>query len=294
MPLPPIYTSDGANGTNTYPPDNTYTPFEANNQALAYAVAEAETDGQTITLTQLAPGLTPIELELAIPADRPITGMEATQDGTNKLQTNVAGGTFQILGVKATYAGGSVPATNGDATYPRYDIVTINAAGTLAVQPGTPDPMPVRPTIAAGLIALAVLFVPANATSASTDIGFQAYDYSNNAIISGATDCCPPVIQYETGTCNVDTTTELFIGDVTGGSFTATLLNPVGANKRLVVRYRDVTGTFTLTLAAGAGVDFDDDGAKTTLAINNATNTWQMLVVYYDAVRNTWWTGDPL
>jgi hypothetical protein len=76
--------------------------------------------------------------------------------------------------LSAAYAGGTLAVAAADATNPRIDTVVQNVAGTVAIVTGTPVAVaattgPTPPTIAATQIAIADIYVAANATAIGTN-----------------------------------------------------------------------------------------------------------------------------
>lgn len=62
------------------------------------------------------------------------------------LTVTIASGTFQVLGTQSSYAGGTIALDAADPD-PRFDVVYIDAGGTLHFQKGTAAVHPVIPVI---------------------------------------------------------------------------------------------------------------------------------------------------
>jgi len=99
-----------------------------------------------------------------------MSGCEAAATGIS-LDVAVAAGSVQISGVEVAVAAGSVTLDTGSA-FDRYDLVTVNAAGTLVVTNGAGTrKCPVQP---ADTCLLAIVFVPAGATVIATGDVYDA------------------------------------------------------------------------------------------------------------------------
>jgi hypothetical protein len=81
----------------------------------------------------------------------------------------VASGVIESAGVPVSVTAGNVTVTAAHATLPRLDLVTVSSAGTKAVTAGTAASPPLLPTIAAGDVALAAVFVPPSVGTITSD-----------------------------------------------------------------------------------------------------------------------------
>lgn len=95
-----------------------------------------------------------------------VSGGTVTAQGTPDMTVAVASGNVKIAGALAVVASGNVTITAANATYPRIDIVVVNASGTKSVTAGAAtSATPVMPSIPASSVILAAVYVPANDTA---------------------------------------------------------------------------------------------------------------------------------
>lgn len=104
-------------------------------------------------------------LVAALNGDGVITGFAVTPQGSPDMTVAVAIGSMAYSGTRYNIAGANVTITAADATNPRIDMVCATSAGTLVARAGTPAAQPVTPTLSAGDIALAQVYVPALITT---------------------------------------------------------------------------------------------------------------------------------
>lgn len=95
------------------------------------------------------------------------TGCAVTPHSSGaSLNIDVAAGTVMLAGaVLAVSAQANKTIAAADATNPRRDLITINSSGTVIVTSGTAAATPCLPSIPATSVVIAVVDVPANATS---------------------------------------------------------------------------------------------------------------------------------
>lgn len=93
-------------------------------------------------------------------------GMTCSANGSG-LGVNVAAGAYTANGTKVQYAGATPAVTldAADATNPRYDIITADSSGVIAIVKGTANAVPQYPVIPAGKIRLAIFYVHPNTTT---------------------------------------------------------------------------------------------------------------------------------
>jgi hypothetical protein len=94
-----------------------------------------------------------------------ISGCAVTAQSTPDMTVAVASGVVVVAGTRATVGSGSVTLTTADGSHPRFDLITVNNAGTKAVTAGTAAAEPVFPAIPANSIVLVSIYVPASDTS---------------------------------------------------------------------------------------------------------------------------------
>jgi hypothetical protein len=104
-------------------------------------------------------------LALAHGATGVISGCAVTAQGTPDMTVAVAAGVVQSLATRLTVAGGNATITTADGTHPRLDIVVVTSGNALAVRAGTPAASPLLPSLTAGDVALARVYVPASDTA---------------------------------------------------------------------------------------------------------------------------------
>jgi len=101
-----------------------------------------------------------------------VTGCAATADGTD-LVISVAAGTIAVagIGIGGTTSGqidtgsGTTTLSAADATNPRFDIVYITTGGSISHATGTASSNPIFPSLSAGQIALAAVYVGPTVTA---------------------------------------------------------------------------------------------------------------------------------
>ena len=91
-----------------------------------------------------------------------VSGCAVTAQGTPDMTVAVASGSVIVAGTTATVSSGNVTVGTADATNPRFDLITVNNAGTKACTAGTAAANPVFPAIPADSVVLAAIYVPAN------------------------------------------------------------------------------------------------------------------------------------
>lgn len=155
--------------------------FQIPNEASATYGDQAEIDAVDIDIIQAA------FLKRGI-----ISGLVATAAG-GSLIVNVSSGVGVYNGASMTYAGGNTTLSAAHATLNRFDLVILSNAVTpiLSSVTGTPSSNPSFPAITASNIVLAVVFVPAAATTlTSGNIVAHGFDLSGifvGGVTSGQT-----------------------------------------------------------------------------------------------------------
>lgn len=95
----------------------------------------------------------------------------APTDGASGLEIDIAEGLVQIDGEYQRVAAATVTPGAADGTNPRFDLVTVDKSGTLAVVAGTAAANPVYPAIPADEIVICIAYIDAGVTTlASADI----------------------------------------------------------------------------------------------------------------------------
>ncbi|MGH7895697.1 MAG: hypothetical protein ACREQL_13580, partial [Candidatus Binatia bacterium] len=82
--------------------------------------------------------------------------------GTPDNTVAVASGTVVVAGVSLAVTSGNLTMTAAHTVNPRFDLITVNNAGTKAYTAGTAAASPVFPAIPANSVVLAAIYTPAN------------------------------------------------------------------------------------------------------------------------------------
>ncbi|RLC76478.1 MAG: hypothetical protein DRJ03_28590, partial [Chloroflexi bacterium] len=94
-----------------------------------------------------------------------LSGLQVTENSTPDMSVLVAAGSCIVNGTEITKTTSTnVSISAADDTNPRWDIITINDAGTIAATAGTPAADPVPPALPANNILLALVYVAAGVT----------------------------------------------------------------------------------------------------------------------------------
>ena len=98
------------------------------------------------------------------------SGLAPTEDNTGaSMDIDVAAGHIRLAsGVGVLVTAGEVTLSAAHSTLNRIDLIRVNSSGTLGKTDGTPAMMPSAPSIPAGEIAIATIFVPAGDTAIQT------------------------------------------------------------------------------------------------------------------------------
>jgi hypothetical protein len=92
------------------------------------------------------------------------TNCAVTAKAPAAMTVAVAAGTIYAAGTEVSVSGGDVSITAANATNPRRDLVVASSAGVKSAVTGSAGAVPVAPAIPANSIALAEVYVPANAS----------------------------------------------------------------------------------------------------------------------------------
>ena len=128
-------------------------PFTIPNFADAAFPAQAEPDKVDFDVLTQATGGTGV-----------ISGAAVSAPAANMTVT-VAAGVIRLRGRRVAVTAGAIPMAAADATYSRFDLVTIDAAGAKGLVPGTAKASPTFPPIPANRVVLAAVYVPAKTTA---------------------------------------------------------------------------------------------------------------------------------
>jgi len=102
----------------------------------------------------------------AINGNGVVVGLTTTQNSPAGMSVVVSSGTCVVNGTSVSKSSSTtVSIASSNPTNPRYDVIQINSSGTISAVTGTPSSSPLVPDISAGNIRLAIVYVPAGATS---------------------------------------------------------------------------------------------------------------------------------
>lgn len=94
------------------------------------------------------------------------SGLQATPSDPADMHVHLASGTAVVGTTAVTYAGGSITIATADASLPRWDVLYLDADGTIDNIAGTPAANPVFPASDTGDdLPICAVFVPAGATA---------------------------------------------------------------------------------------------------------------------------------
>lgn len=140
------------------------------------------------------------QLEILVAAmqrnDYVVSGCAVTAQGSPDMTVAVAKGAVISNGSLLAVAAGNVTVTAADATNPRIDLIVVNSSGTKACRAGTAAASPKPPARTANDVVLAIIYIPANATTITT-----ARIQDQRCIIAG------PILLYKTTTAETTNTT---------------------------------------------------------------------------------------
>jgi len=129
-------------------------PFTIPNEADAGAADQAEPDSVDFDI-----------LAFGAKATGVVDGCAVTAQGVPDMTVAVAAGSVSIAGRQVAVAAADGTITAADGTNPRFDLVSINTAGTIVVTVGTAAASPVFPAHPANVVVLAAVYVPASDTA---------------------------------------------------------------------------------------------------------------------------------
>ncbi len=98
-----------------------------------------------------------------------LTGCAVTPQGSPDMTVAVAKGSVMSLGVLRAVSAGNVAIAAANAALPRLDLVAISSAGAKVVRQGTPSTSPKVTGYQSGDVPLAIVYVPATASSITAD-----------------------------------------------------------------------------------------------------------------------------
>jgi hypothetical protein len=97
------------------------------------------------------------------------TGCAVTAQGTPDMTVAVAAGNVRIGGRLVVVAAGNVTITAADGTNPRFDLIVVDTAAAKTAIAGTAAANAVFPSITAGRVVLAAVYVPASDTAINSN-----------------------------------------------------------------------------------------------------------------------------
>lgn len=108
-------------------------------------------------------------LVAALAGNGVIEGCAVTAQGSPDMTVAVAAGYVRVDGKVAAVLSGNVTVGTADGTHPRFDLITVNNAGTKACTAGTAAAEPVFPAIPANSVVIAAVYVPASDTTIASN-----------------------------------------------------------------------------------------------------------------------------
>lgn len=97
------------------------------------------------------------------------SGCAVTAQGSPDMTVAVASGTIYTLGTQKTVTSGNVTIAAADGTNPRFDLIVADSSAAKQRRAGTAAANPVFPTLTAGDVALAAVYVPASDTAINSN-----------------------------------------------------------------------------------------------------------------------------
>lgn len=128
--------------------------FTIPNVADAAFPDQAEPDSGDLRIITDAIGATGVE-----------SGCAVTAQGSPNMTVAVAAGVVRVDAAYVVVSGSNVTITAANATYARFDLITVDGSGTKAAVAGTASSNPVFPPIPASRVVLAAVYVPAGDTA---------------------------------------------------------------------------------------------------------------------------------
>lgn len=106
-----------------------------------------------------------VDFAIMTSVERVVSGCAVTAQSTPNMTVAVASGTVLIDGAQVAVTAGNVTITTADTVHPRFDLIVADSSGTLSAVAGTPASEAVFPAVPSSKVALASVYVPANATT---------------------------------------------------------------------------------------------------------------------------------
>lgn len=178
-----------------------------------------------------------------------LSGLACTAQGSPDMTVAVAKGSVLSNGALFAVAAGNATITTANGSNPRLDLVVITSAGAIAVRAGTAAAAPKPPSRTSNDVVLAVVYVPANDTTISSD---QITDLR----IPSST----PVILKKVTTATATNTTNAAITVFTATIPSGLFLSGKVLRLRLHGNYlfNSTTPTLTLIISYGGTTMFSD------------------------------------
>ena len=123
----------------------------------------AQNDIQSILFKEYLGSLASSEIDFVS------SGIAPTAQGSPNMTVALSTGVVFSNGARFAVTGANATITTANATNPRLDLVVITSAGAIAVRAGTAAAAPKPPVKTANDVLIAVVFVPANDTTISSD-----------------------------------------------------------------------------------------------------------------------------
>lgn len=231
------------------------------NSAAAAFPAQAEPDAVDVDI-----------IIAALNGQGVISGCAVTAQGTPDMTVAVSAGVIQTGGQRFAVSAGNVTIAAADGSNPRFDLIVADSSGGKQRRGGTAAAAPAFPTLTAGDVALAAVYVPA----ADTDV--DADQLTDKRVMIAADVAGPVTVTGNTTLSDAHTTV---LVNAVAGAITITLPTAVGARgrvytiKKIDVSINDVTvdGNGSQTIDGSTTFVLNEQYESVTIESDNA-NWW--------------------
>lgn len=201
-----------------------------------------------------------------------VSGCAVTAQGSPDMTVAVAAGVVQTGGSRFAVSAGNVTIAAADGTNPRFDLIVADGAGAKQRRGGTAAASPVFPTLTAGDVVVAAVYVPAS------DTAIAANQITDKRVV--IRDDAPGPIAVAGSTTLTDRHATVVVNAL-AGAVTITLPTAVGIpGRRYTVKKIDVSLNAVTIDAAGS--ETIDDAPTFVL-----TEQYQSVALESDNVE--WW-----
>jgi len=189
-----------------------------------------------------------------------VSGCSVSAQGSPDMTLAVAKGAVMSGGVLSPVTSGNVTITTAHATLPRIDLVVASSNGTKTVRAGTPAAKPGPPTLSAGDVCLAFVYVPpADTTIGVSQLQDTRVFWSSGSVLLGKVTS--PVVR------NNSNTAQTFVSiTVPNGLFMAGKIIRVSMGGTML--FNSGTPTLTLRISYGGTLMFQDVTGSATADVD--------------------------